>query len=326
MSQELLIGQAAGLLQKAERVLVVGHEHPDGDAIGSTVAVGLIAEMCGAEVCYFNVDPVPANLQFLPRASLVVSSLPEGFLPDVTVIVDCAQRSRVGKRFPPSGWGPVVICLDHHKTFDPDVADLLIRDTEAAATAELVVELRRACGVELTHDLGTALYCALLTDTGSFRYGKTRAETMERAATLLRAGVDAWSVASQVYESEPIERMHLISEVLGTLELAASGKLATIVITDEMFERTGADPSMTDGLVNFARSVRGVEVAAQLVQQPDGTFRVGMRSRGSVDVASVAERFGGGGHKNAAGFTSGLAETELRSSLGVALLAVIESP
>lgn len=325
MSQQALIEEAAGLLQEAGRVLVVGHEHPDGDAIGSTVAVGLIAEMCGAEVVYFNVDPVPANLMFLPRADHVVHALPDGFRPDVTVIVDCAQRSRVGERFPSDGWGAKVVCFDHHKTYDDDVADILVRDTTAAATAELVYELSRACGLEITHELGTALYCALLTDTGSFRYGKTRPETMERAAALLRAGVDAWDVASQVYESEPIERMRLMSEVLNTLDIAAGGKLATIVITDEMFERTGADPSMTDGLVNLARSVRGVEVAAQLVQQSNGTFRVGMRSRGNVDVASVAEHFGGGGHKNAAGFVSSLHLAELRASLGAALLAVIES-
>jgi phosphoesterase RecJ-like protein len=326
VSQTALIAEAAVLLQEAAHVLVVGHEHPDGDAIGSTVAVGLIAEMCGAEVVYFNVDPVPANLLFLPRAGDVVSELPAGFRPDVTVIVDCAQRSRVGARFPAAGWGPTVVCFDHHKTFDLDVADVLVRDANAAATAELVFELSRACGVEITHDLGTALYCALLTDTGSFRYGKTRPETMERAAALLRAGVDAWDVASQVYESEPIERMRLMSEVLNTLDLAADGKLATIVITDEMYARTGADPSMTDGFVNLARSVRGVEVAAQLVEQQDGTFRVGMRSRGRVDVASVAEHFGGGGHKNAAGFASALSLADLRDSLGAALLAVIESP
>jgi phosphoesterase RecJ-like protein len=246
-------------------------------------------------------------------------------LPDVTVVVDCAQRSRVGEKFPAVGWGECVICFDHHKTFDADVADILVRDIEAAATAELVYELALTCGVEITKELAKPLYCALLTDTGSFRYGKTRPATMERGAALLRAGVDAWEVASQIYESEPIERMRLMSEVLNTLDIAAGGKLATIVITDEMFERTGANPDMTDGLVNLARSVRGVEVAAQLVQQTDGTFRIGMRSRGNIDVASVAEHFGGGGHKNAAGFASALELEDLKSSLGAALLSVIDA-
>ncbi len=325
MTQQELIQQAADSLQAAKRVLVVGHERPDGDAVGSTVGVGLIAEALGADVCYFNVDPVPFNLQFLPRAERVTRELPAGWKPDVTVIVDCAQRSRVGERFPEEGWGETVICFDHHKTFDANVADILVRDIEAAATAELVYELARTCEVELTVELAKPLYCALLTDTGSFRYGKTRPATMERGAALLRAGVDAWDVASQIYESEPIERMRLMSEVLNTLDIAADGKLATIVITDEMFERTGANPDMTDGLVNLARAVRGVEVAAQLVQQTDGTFRIGMRSRGNIDVASVAEHFGGGGHKNAAGFASSLGLDELKRSLGEALLSVIKA-
>lgn len=324
MSLATQIESAAALIRSAGRVLAVGHEHPDGDAIGSTLAVGMIAELCGCEVCYFNVDPVPTNLRFLPRADQVVSTLPDGFVPDLTIVLDCAQRSRVGAAFPATGWGETVLCLDHHKTFDADVADLLVRDPGAAATAELAYELACACGVELTLELATALYCGLLTDTGSFRYGKTTPQTMERAAALLRAGVDAWHVASHVYESEPIERMRLMSEVLDTLELAANGQLATIVITAAMFSRSGADPTMTDGLVNLARSVRGVEVAAQLVEQGDGSFRVGLRSRGRVDVASVAERFGGGGHKNAAGFTSSLDEPSLRASLGAALLEVIE--
>lgn len=318
------IEKAAALLRSASRVIVVGHEHPDGDAIGSTLAVGMIAELCGAEVCYFNVDPVPVNLRFLPRADRVVSDLPPGFEADLTVVLDCAQRSRVGAAFPAAGWASTVLCLDHHKTFDADVADLLVRDPSAAATAELAYELALACQIGLTTDLATALYCGLLTDTGSFRYGKTKPHTMERAAALLRAGVDAWHVASNIYESEPIERMRLISAVLDTLEIDAHGKLATIVITADMFVRTGADPSMTDGLVNLARSVRGVEVAAQLVEEADGSFRVGLRSRGRVDVASVAERFGGGGHKNAAGFTSSLEESALRALLGVALLEVVE--
>lgn len=325
MTQQELLVQASEALRSADRVLVVGHERPDGDALGSTLAAGIVAEKLGADVCFFNVDPVPFNLQFLPKADQVRSTLPENWVPDVTIVVDCAQRSRVGDRFPAEGWGECVICFDHHKTYDPNVADILIRDIEAAATAELIYELARTCEVEFTMDLAKPLYCALLTDTGSFRYGKTRPATMERAAALLRAGVDAWDVASEIYESEPIERMRLVSEVLNTLDIAAGGKLATIVITDEMFERTGANPDMTDGLVNFARSVRGVEVAAQLVQQTDGTFRIGMRSRGNIDVASVAEHFGGGGHKNAAGFASSLELEDLKRSLGEALLSVIET-
>ncbi len=316
--------EAAKVLKGAGRVLVVAHERPDGDAIGSTLAAGAIARSLGADVVMFNVDVVPDNLLFLPRADEVTSELPAGWLPDVTVLLDCSQRSRAGERFPGAGWGDTVVCLDHHKTHDPDVADVFVHDVNAAAAGELVFRLAESCGVALHPELSMPLYCALLTDTGSFRYGSTRPETMEMAAELLRSGVDAWSVASEIYENEPVERLRLVQEVLATLDVSPSGKLATIAIDAAMFERSGANPSMTDGLVNYARSVRGVEVAAQLTELEDGTYRVGLRSRGNVDVSKVAEAFGGGGHMNAAGFgASGPLDT-LRAELEAALVRVIE--
>lgn len=318
------LGRAVEVLRDAERVLVSGHENPDGDSLGSAIGVGLVAERLGADVVYFGVDPVPFNFEFLPRADRFVSALPDGWLPDVTVILDCSERHRVGAAFPDDAWGASVVCLDHHRTHDPNVADVFVHDVRAAATGELVLRLADAAGVALDRDLAVPIYCALMTDTGSFRYGSTRPETLEMAARLLRAGVDTWEIASAVYESEPIERLRLMRCVLETLEVSESGKLATIVITDDVFATTGADTTMTDGLINLARSVRGVEVAAQLTEQPDGSFRVGLRSRGQVDVGRVAERFGGGGHRNAAGFTSTRALGDLRDELDSALRAIVD--
>lgn len=310
---------AAAALASAERVLVTGHESPDGDALGSSLAVGIIAERLGAEVVFFNVDPAPFNFEFLPRADRLVSSLPEGWIPDVTVLLDCSQRHRTGERFPDAGWGRTVICLDHHRTHDPEVADIFVHDVDAAATGELVLRLADTAGVALDRELAIPIYCALLTDTGSFRYSCTRPETMQMASRLLAAGVDAWEMASAIYESEPLARLRLMQRVLETLEVSDDGRLATIVITEDMFASSGADASMTDGLINLARSVRGVEVAAQLTERPDGQYRVGLRSRGRIDVSSVAEAFGGGGHKNAAGFTAAGPLPTLRARLDAAL-------
>lgn len=320
---EAPLQRAAAALASARRVLVTGHEKPDGDALGSSLGVGIIAERLGADVLFFNVDPPPFNFEFLPRADRLVSELPDGWVPDVTVILDCSQRHRVGDRFPKAGWGETVICLDHHRTHDPDVADIFVHDEAAAATGELVLKLADAANVALDRELAMPIYCALMTDTGSFRYSSTRPETLQMAARLLAAGVDSWEMASAVYESEPIERLRLMRLVLETLEVSESGKLATIVITDSMFAASGADVTMTDGLINLARSVRGVEVAAQLTEQDDGTFRVGLRSRGHVDVGRVAEHFGGGGHRNAAGFSSNAALATLREELETALGAVL---
>lgn len=322
---EHALDRAVECLRAAERVLVVAHEKPDGDAIGCTLATAEIAAALGCDVVRFNVDPVPDNLTFLPGSDAVVSALPDGWRPDVTVLLDCAQRHRAGDAFPADGWGETVICLDHHKTHDPDVADIFAHDVGAAAAGELVYRLAGRAGVALTMDIALPLYTALLTDTGSFRYDSTRPETFEMAAALLRVGVQPWFVASAIYESEPLARLRLVQEVLATLEVSCNGTLATMAIDSAMLARTGADASMTGGLVNYARSVRGVEVAALLTEQPDGGFRVGLRSRGTVDVALVAEAFGGGGHKNAAGFASDGPLTALRARLDEALETVLSS-
>ncbi|MCB9506604.1 MAG: bifunctional oligoribonuclease/PAP phosphatase NrnA [Myxococcales bacterium] len=317
------LAAAAAALRRATSVLVVAHESPDGDALGSTVACGRVAKALGARVTLFNVDGCPDALRFLPDSDQIVSSLPPDARFDVTVLLDCSQRHRAGARFPANGWGDVVVCLDHHVTHDPDVADIFVHDTAAAATGELVYQLAVAAGVALDKELATALYCAVLTDTGSFRYGSTRPESMEIGAALLRAGINAWDVASQVYEQVPLPRLRLLADVLGTLEVSCAGRLATLVITRDMFDRSGADETMTDGFVNYARSVRGVEVAAQLVELGPERYRVNLRSRGSVSVADVAAHFGGGGHLNAAGCTLQGSLADVRAALDAALEATL---
>jgi phosphoesterase RecJ-like protein len=289
------------------------------------VGAGLVAEAIGAEVVYFTVGPIPDNLRWLPRADRLVSALPAGWTPDVTILVDCASRDRAGATFPGGGWGKTVVCIDHHATFDADVADVFIHDVSAAASGELVLALADEAGVPLSVELAEALYCAIMTDTGCFRYGSTTAETLETGARLLRAGVKPWRVASAVYESEPLERLTLMRMVLDTLTLSADGRLATIVITDAMLAESGADITMTDGMINLARSVRGVEVAAQLTERSDGRYRVGLRSRGNIDVSAVAARLGGGGHRNAAGFTADGSLDDVRERLAQVLGALVAS-
>ncbi len=316
--------EAAAALRAASHIVVVSHEGPDGDALGATLGAALGLEALGARVTRFNNDPAPYNLAFLPGADRIVHELPPGEHVDVTVLLDCASRARAGAAFPAHGWGDVVICLDHHVTFDPDVADILIRDVEAAATGELVYRLLVECGVPVTPDIATALYCSIQTDTGSFRYGCTSSDCMEIASELLRTGIDVWDMSSRIYEDELPERLGLLSRVLDTLDVSACGRMATIVITQEAMRETGADASMTDGFVNYARSVRGVEVAAQLLEVGDGTYRIGFRSRGSVDVARVAQQLGGGGHQNAAGCTVSGDPASVRAALDAALRQALD--
>jgi len=156
--------------------------------------------------------------------------------------------------------------------------------------------------VRLNRDLSELLWCALYTDTGGFRYSSTDARVLRLAAKLVEAGISPWDVTVKLYENNPVERMRLLGRVLCTLELSASGQIASLAITQQMVDESGADNSMMDGFINYARSIEGVEVAVQVLQQGE-VCRISLRSKGRIDVGSLAQRLGGGGHHNAAGCT-----------------------
>lgn len=314
---------AVEALRSASHVLVVAHSSPDGDAIGSTLGAALIIEAMGPKVTRFNVDPAPDTFTFLPGAELLTCELPPETV-DVTVMLDCSEPHRVGEAFPETGWGGRVVVIDHHQTVDREFADVLVHDVSAAATAELVFRLALEAGVEITTDIATCLFTALHTDTGSFRYGSTSARAMLVASHLLRTGIDAWDIASHIYEDQRPERIRLLGAALQSIERSPCGRLATMVITSDMIEAARAESSDTDGFINYARGIRGVEVAAQLTGDDDAGFRVSFRSRGRVDVASLAELFGGGGHRNAAGCTVHGTLDEVRSRLNAALVGLLD--
>ncbi|MBK8480305.1 MAG: 30S ribosome-binding factor RbfA [Proteobacteria bacterium] len=305
---ETSLGEAAELLAGAARVLVTTHPDPDGDAIGSLLALSRGLRSRGQEVVALSVDGVPPSLRFLEGSDEVVETLPErGF--DLTVIVDCADARMFAGRLPPRSYLGALLVVDHHATVG-QVADWLFRDPTAAATGVLIHALLQALEVALTPGLAEAIYCAVVADTGSFRYQNTTPEVLRLAADLVALGVDPWRVASQLFESRPRAQLDLLARALGTLELGAAGRAAALTVTDAMLRESACGPEATNGLINFARSVAGVEVAVLLRPCADG-WRVSLRSRGRVDVAGIAQAQGGGGHHNAAGFTSSLSATEL---------------
>ena len=314
--------RAAQLIQSNERFLVSGHAHPDGDAIGSTLALYHLLRALGKEVIAFNVDPVPFNLNFLPGADQVVSVLPDDARFDVACLLDCHEKARAGDRFPENGWGESLLVIDHHRLKETP-ADVLVHDERAAATAELVYRLARTLNAPMIPELVECIYCAIVTDTGGFRYSNTSPTAMSIAADLIAHGVDVWHITSHIYESNPVERLQLLAEVLGTLEQSRCKRLAVLRISAEMMARYEASESMLDGFINHARSIRGVEVAAQLREQSDGSYRISFRSRGRVDVSEIAMRFGGGGHRNAAGCTIEGSWTKVIEHLNSAIDAVL---
>jgi len=301
-------------LEQSRRVLVTAHPSPDGDALGSMVAATIILQGMGREVVAYNPDPVPRRFRFLAGTEKIQRRRP-GKPFDTTLLLDCSSRQLFsGTRLEHAILGRVVV-VDHHKS-PADMGDVVMQDPSAAAVGVMLFEIFTAMGQDL-RPAAEALFCSLMSDTGSFRYQNTDSRALHTAASLIDLGVDPWQVASHLYEDRPRCELDLLGLVLQTLDVSEDGLCASLVVTRQMLNKSGCTPDMIDGLINYARGVEGVEVAI-LLRPGTGGVRVSMRSRGAVDVSRIAATFGGGGHFNAAGchFDEGSPE-EVRQKLFV---------
>lgn len=311
------------LISDYEHFLVVAHTTPDGDAVGSTLGLALLLEEQGKKVTIYNRDPIPYNFQFLPGAEKWRTELDDLDPVDVTVVLDCAMPGRIGEDFPSQGWGEKVAVVDHHKTWDEEFADVYLRDPSAAATGELLYRLAVRYG-DISSEVAKNLYCCVMTDTGSFRYSNTSRTAFRIAGELVESGVEPWEMTSEVYENQPRQRLELLCRVLDTLSLSSCGRLAFLRVEKTMLDDLDVEEDLTDGFINYARSIQGVEVATQMRERGDGQWRVSFRSRGLVDVATLAEKFGGGGHKNAAGCEIQAPPNVIEEKLSQALVDLLD--
>jgi len=279
--------------------LITTHESPDGDAIGSSLALANYLIEIGKTVTVHISDPVPEIYRFLPMADTVTLSLPDRDY-DVCFVLDVGEFRRAGKQIAACQRIGSFINLDHHKTSELFGLINLI-DMKAAATGVLIYRLIKAAGGSISLAAAHCIYVALITDTGSFRYSNADPEAFSVAGEMIEKGVNAWDIASRLYESQPRARIELLSLALATLVFSECGRFASIAVTLDMYEKTGTDSELTDGFINYPRSVRGVEVAIFFRQLSETSFKIGFRSKGAVDVSRLAEGFGGGGHHNAAG-------------------------
>jgi len=302
----------ARAIAEGRRFLITSHRDPDGDAIGCMVATLLVLDGLGKQAVAYNPDPVPQRFRFLHGTDRFTCALPGGSF-DVTLVLDCNNSGLLGgEALAEPRFGTVVV-VDHHKT-PGDLGDIVLRDSTAAAVGILLFRIFEALQVELTPEVAEALFCSVMSDTGSFRYQNTNAEAMRVAARLLEHEVDVWRVSSKIYEERPANQLELLGRVLGTLQLSPDGRAASLTVTSQMLEETGCTQEMVDGFINYARGVEGVEVAVLLRVGANGV-RVSLRSRGRVDVSRIAEQLGGGGHHNAAGYVSNRAEESVRAEL-----------
>ncbi len=299
--------EVAQRLVGEREILISSHENPDGDAVGSVVALMLMAEQLGvAHRGYIPGEtPTPSEYAFLPKRDQIL----RGAFPRVEghttiYILDCATSSRLD----PEGLRCAGACLniDHH----PDNAgfgthNLLV--PTASSTTQILYDAFVAGGLTITSAIGTALYVGLLTDTGRFQYGNTTPSAHRMAADLQERGVDVNAVYRSVYETEPLPKVCLLGRAIAHMELRLQGELATSWIGARDFVECGADESHTEGLIDSIRAIEGVRVAALLRERPGNggpEYKVSLRSTdGSVDVAAIAHLMEGGGHRQAAGLT-----------------------
>jgi phosphoesterase RecJ-like protein len=301
------------LCAKNQRFAVISHVRPDGDAYGSTLGLALALRAQGKDVKVVNSDGLSPLFEFLPGSGDLAepATVPES--DRVLIAVDCADQKRLGPVF--DQWKRHAdVNIDHHVS-NPGYAKLNLIDAESPATAQVLYEIISKLNWPLTAEIAANLYVGIMTDTGSFRYRQTTAQTFEVAARLVAAGADPTDLAEACFQSFRAERLLLIAEVLKGIHFGNRHRVAWFYLTPEMYERSQAIADESEGLIEFLQAVKTVEVAFLLESLPEGLTRASMRSRGKVDVQKICQEFGGGGHRLAAGLRTKLASKELETKL-----------
>jgi len=297
-----ILKEIAETVRKEKSFLIASHENPEGDAIGSILALGLALQQMGKKVTIFNPDPVPEVLAFLPGAGEIVRRTPENDRFDAALALDCGDKKRLGRTFPRSEKIGRLINVDHHAS-NTRFGDVNLVDPRASSTAEMVFDLLREIPINISRPIGENIYTGILTDTGSFHYSNTAAKTFAVARVCVLAGVEPWKIAEKVYETQPAARLRLLPRVLETLKIEEEGRVSYVVVTQRMLTRAEAAPALTEDFINYPRSVKGTEVALLFREIQPKKYRVSFRSRGKIDVSRISRVFQGGGHPNAAGCT-----------------------
>ncbi len=309
-------------LERHRRFLVASHAHPDGDAIGSLLAMGLALKAMGKEVLMYNESPIPAVYRFLPLVHTIRHKIDPAANFDAAIVLDCGDVERLGTATADLERIPLVVNIDHHVT-NTGFGHLQLIDHDACATAEIVHRLIEKLPVAIDVAMATAIYTGILTDTGSFRFSNTNQSAFAICAKMIGQGANAYEVAQHVYGTYSLGRIKLLNLALDSLEISPNGRLSVMTLTRRMLRETRTHDEDIDGIINYARRIQCVKVAALIHEQSSNGsaskglrhFHVSLRSDGSVDVAQIATQFGGGGHASAAGFSAESSLAELKAEL-----------
>jgi phosphoesterase RecJ-like protein len=317
------IEQIVDAVRTRRRFVLSSHARPDGDSIGSQLAMAYTLRAMAKEALVVNADPAPPPLMAFPgvRDIRIERSIEGDF--DAAIIMECGDLRRTGvsglDRF-------FVVNIDHHPG-NTSYGQINWFDATAAACAEMVYDLVRALGVPFTTEIATHIYLAILTDTGSFHYSSISTRTFDICRECLVAGVDPVMVARNVYDSNNMGRLKLFGAVLGAMQIDQSGRIAIVYLDHEMARTAGGTYEDTEGLVNLPLTVKEIEAVIFFKQEKGDEYRISLRSKGDIDIGSIAKEYGGGGHKNAAGLTvSGPIEELQRTLVAKIERAIDERP
>jgi len=309
-------------IKKAQHILLASHSNPDGDAVSSLLALGLAIGKLNKKTTIYNASPIPAVYRFLPSVERIVGRIKKAKLYDVALILDCGDLPRIGEASATVSQIPVIINIDHHIS-NTRFGDIQLIDASACSTAEIVYRLIKALNAPIDKAIATSIYTGILTDTGSFRFSNTNQAAFAISREMAELGVEPYNVAQHVFGTYSLGRIKLLNLALDSIEISDNGKLSVMTITSAMFAKTQTHPEDVDGMINYARRIEDVKVAALIQEQKNGKtesdsqcrFHVSLRSDGTVDVAVIAGSFGGGGHSSAAGFQVETTLAELKSEI-----------
>ncbi len=302
--------------------MLTTHIRPDGDAIGSLIALCRILDKLDKQVTMACADVIPAVYRFLPDVRRIRNTIVNPGVFDTGIFLDCGDTSRAGDLAKTVFGCPVVINIDHHIT-NSDFGHYRLVDPTACATAEIIYRLRKFLEVPLDRWTATALYIGILTDTGSFRFSNTNRAAFSICETLVASGVEPYEVAQHLYGTYSLGRLRLLNMAIDSIEISENGRLSMMTLTRDMMSETGAQPEDLDGMIHYAKRIEHVKVAVLIRELKNGNtdpnsphgFHVSLRSDGAVDVGEIASMFGGGGHNEAAGFNIQSTLVELKIGL-----------
>ncbi len=302
------LGAVAAALREHNRFLVTTHENPDGDALGSLLATTLLLEELGKDaVMYLYGDgPIPTEYQFMELERLT-RALPKNATERVLVAVDCANEDRIGHDLDLVRGAPLTINIDHHHD-NTRFGDLNLIVSGASSTGEVLRDVLQELGLELTPEIAEALYIALVTDTGRFQYANTTPKALRLAAELVDAGADVHSIFQQVYESVQFQKLKLLARALERAQVYEGGRIVVSYLLRADFSELSAPDPYSEGIIDYLRAVEGADMAV-LIREPPRLSgperRISLRaSTDELDVSAIARKSGGGGHRQAAGFSS----------------------